>query len=78
MNQQVTVNVIVEINGKAYRTSNGVSVNGDVYDKDVYNLLNLGARQVIAEANLTSWKTEVPPVKDLGSLVAQDALVNED
>lgn len=69
---KVTVNILVEISdgGKSnkYTASNGVTVNGVVTEKDVMNLVNFGAKQIMAEAHQET-------THNLSELQAQDAVV---
>lgn len=51
---KVTVNVLVEIDGKTYKASNGMNVTGEVFEGDILNLINFGAKQIIAESGSRS------------------------
>lgn len=64
---KVTVNVLVEIDGKSYKASNGVNVTGVVSEKDVMNLVQFGAKQIMAEARGET-------ILNLSDIQAQDAV----
>lgn len=71
----VTINLLVEItkNGQTntYKVSNGANLSGVVTEKDLMNLINLSAKQVLSQAH-------VDTDKHLRTLDAQDALIVED
>lgn len=46
---KITVNVLIELDGKTYKTSNGMNVIGEVREKDIMNLVNFGAKQLVSE-----------------------------